>query len=488
MLYKRPRFRRGGSTGIGSLTPRKKFEFGTTGFNYLEPGLQRELRIQNELKNKLKARPRPMQGPNPMQGPKIPRGFSPTEQRIKNFFRFSANPGVRGATLMGAPSNLMGVALASPFVAPPLLQATLPDELKGVGGLFDTYGSYGGGMGAGAETAGTDVDRILSGREKPSAKEVGEDDDSLDEGDSLSGIIEKIVPAKKEKKKELVEEDSFETKYEKEVNKLNKFIGRGKVDKGEVALLLADAIGTPGDVVDKSKRLNTLLRKKISKDKLTDQKLALLAYQAVTDLEKAEIMAGKKSFAERQFDSYRRLSEKTDRTANEERQLESIKTSLGIRTGVKANATEIGKLSDKILTDITAFDREPSADERIILRKSIQSQINNLLRIQGITLDNLEKFVPDANRFLKAEGGRVNLAVGGDTSGVTNAPAAPVDTKLDFSTLRNRLPKEITDDVVRLISLSEEALQDFAYIRTQGDVDTFNKKYGVSLVLPQETA
>ena len=53
MLYKRPNFKMGGSpTGIETLEPRKKFKFGTSGFSFLEPGLQRELQIQNELRNK----------------------------------------------------------------------------------------------------------------------------------------------------------------------------------------------------------------------------------------------------------------------------------------------------------------------------------------------------------------------------------------------------------------------------------------------------
>ena len=51
----------------------------------------------------------------------------------------------------------------------------------------------------------------------------------------------------------------------------------------------------------------------------------------------------------------------------------------------------------------------------------------------------------------------------------------------------NNLP-EITDDVIRLLANSNEALQDFAYIRTQGDVSKFNTKYGVTLVLPAQTA
>jgi hypothetical protein len=58
--------------------------------------------------------------------------------------------------------------------------------------------------------------------------------------------------------------------------------------------------------------------------------------------------------------------------------------------------------------------------------------------------------------------------------------------KIDFATLRARLPKEIGDDIVRLVAQSPEALEDFATIATQQDVDQFNKKYSVNLVLPQE--
>ena len=52
MYFTRPSFRRGGPTGIAQLTPRKKFQFGTPGFQFLEPGLQRDLRLAEELKNK----------------------------------------------------------------------------------------------------------------------------------------------------------------------------------------------------------------------------------------------------------------------------------------------------------------------------------------------------------------------------------------------------------------------------------------------------
>jgi hypothetical protein len=99
-------------------------------------------------------------------------------------------------------------------------------------------------------------------------------------------------------------------------------------------------------------------------------------------------------------------------------------------------------------------------------------------------------------------GGRVMKAIGGDVeevednklvaSDVSFGSSNPQDAtvvekpvqKLSYAQLRDRLPKEITNDVVALLSNSEEALQDFAYIRTQDDVSKFNVKYGVNLVVP----
>ena len=79
-----------------------------------------------------------------------------------------------------------------------------------------------------------------------------------------------------------------------------------------------------------------------------------------------------------------------------------------------------------------------------------------------------------------ADGGRAAYQGGGDVMAVADTP------KIDFDTLRARLPKEITDDIVQLMANSAEALEDFASISTQQDVDQFNKKYNVNLVLPAE--
>ena len=53
-----------------------------------------------------------------------------------------------------------------------------------------------------------------------------------------------------------------------------------------------------------------------------------------------------------------------------------------------------------------------------------------------------------------------------------------------YAALRRRLPPEITDDVVRLIAYNQEAFADFANISDQSDVESFNQKYNVELVLP----
>ena len=100
----------------------------------------------------------------------------------------------------------------------------------------------------------------------------------------------------------------------------------------------------------------------------------------------------------------------------------------------------------------------------------------------------------------KAEGGRIGYQ-GGELVEDINVqetiqpggfpeagPSAPqVDAVgMSFEELRARLPATITDDIVILLSQSGQALEDFATIQTQQDVDNFNTKYNVNLILPSE--
>ena len=109
-----------------------------------------------------------------------------------------------------------------------------------------------------------------------------------------------------------------------------------------------------------------------------------------------------------------------------------------------------------------------------------------------LTIDAIEA----VNRELRAKGGRVGYANAGAVmpEQPMQAPgpmdqgseAPPEIQTIDYETLRARLPNTITDDIVRLITSSAEAMEDFATIQTQQDISNFNKKYGVELILPAE--
>ena len=90
-----------------------------------------------------------------------------------------------------------------------------------------------------------------------------------------------------------------------------------------------------------------------------------------------------------------------------------------------------------------------------------------------------------------AEGGRAGYANGElveeqitETETMAPGPMAQSDNPISYNQLRARLPNEITDDIVALMANSAEALEDFAMISSQQDVDLFNQKYSVNLVLP----
>jgi len=99
--------------------------------------------------------------------------------------------------------------------------------------------------------------------------------------------------------------------------------------------------------------------------------------------------------------------------------------------------------------------------------------------------------------FKFATGGRVGYQAGNTVmpgAMPTDQAAMPTDQgpapedmgPITYEELRARLPQEISDDIVRLLANSAEALEDFAMIQTEQDINNFNRKYGVTLVLPAE--
>ena len=96
----------------------------------------------------------------------------------------------------------------------------------------------------------------------------------------------------------------------------------------------------------------------------------------------------------------------------------------------------------------------------------------------------------------KADGGRIGFQDGTTPGQISPTQAAPGMTgttesqasPLTFAELRARLPKEVSNDTVRLLAASEAALIDFAQIQTQDDISRFNQKYNTDLQLPAQQA
>ena len=112
-------------------------------------------------------------------------------------------------------------------------------------------------------------------------------------------------------------------------------------------------------------------------------------------------------------------------------------------------------------------------------------------QIEKDALDAIKKEIQQLTSSY-ASGGRAGYANGEmvmeEQVTETMAPQSQAMTNnpISYDQLRARLPAEITDDIVELMTKSAEALEDFAMISSQQDVDLFNQKYSVNLVLPSE--
>ena len=110
-----------------------------------------------------------------------------------------------------------------------------------------------------------------------------------------------------------------------------------------------------------------------------------------------------------------------------------------------------------------------------------------------------KKYIKMTSEFLleeqKATGGRVGYQAGNSVMpGQPMQAQAPGPTdqgetnqiNISYEQLRERLPQEISNEIVLLLSQSYEAFADFAEIQTQADVNEFNTKYNVQLFLPKQ--
>lgn len=278
--------------------------------------------------------------------------------------------------------------------------------------------------------------------------------------------------------------------------------------KGELALIVSAALGKKGTIAEKIQEATKLALPVARARKEEDKAVTLAAYKLAKEKEQQQIKSGALP------ESLKVARAQAERRAAETgRDVEEIYSEILTR-GIKLDpvtAESVQTLSSTpVYGEITKLvnnikDAERRREDALASKKDTKAIDRELLELksQFDTYKQSKGFELVYPQFMNyASGGRVMKAVGGDVeevednklvaSNVSFGANKPEDAtvvekpvqKLSYAQLRDRLPKEITNDVVMLLSNSEEALQDFAYIRTQDDVSKFNIKYGVNLVVP----
>jgi hypothetical protein len=292
---------------------------------------------------------------------------------------------------------------------------------------------------------------------------------------------------------------------QKEADLIKDLLSDKGLDKAELAFLIAKAAKTGGNISDKLEVANDEAIKLAAAKRKKDREATLLAYKGYKDTEAAKIKAGEPTGTQKTVKEFAALSEKVNAgTASKAEQAVFNAYKSGVfkddsDSTVKALAIQFAK-NPEVLTDLESSIRKLSAKKDRSEREEQKLQVDaqNYSRIQ-----NIIKAGGLGEYFNFKQGGRVMKQMGGDvidevkteselelgvkeTPGDSNVFPTKTVEKLSFQELRDRLPQEITNDIVQLLSNSQEALQEFAYIRSQQDINDFNLKYGVNLILPPQ--
>jgi len=326
-------------------------------------------------------------------------------------------------------------------------------------------------------------------------------------------VAEEVVGIENDENKKLEQELSKkESKYvgsdikqevENEAAIIKDLLKDEGYSKGELALLVAGVIRTPGSISDKLDKARELAIPFARKRREEDKAVTLAAYKFAKEKQREEIKAGKGTEYQRNL---RDIARATANQPGEKRSANQIYDELlaAKSPGSEVRLEQLNKISPNILEaakDIFNLKNELSKAKTDKDRLRIQEDINRKLSLIEQVKDYPEfdvVFPGLKTRVGLKTGGRVKLAEGTEvkddiiTSDVSfgsgsETTSEPVQ-QLSYQELRDRLPAEITDDVVNLIANNAEALQEFAYIRTQEDVNGFNVKYGVNLVIPPSRA
>jgi hypothetical protein len=562
MYYKRPSFKRGGSTGIAQLTPSRQGYAGggniggggiggrnlgtRTGFNIIlnEFGLPYEKPPSTYKPNF-----------NLRGGSYVPKSNLPMVIPKEKIPTGGLTKGSRGARLisqlrgLSVPSLSTTGIMATPFVLPAGLAYMNKPETLAEKKVMQEYGpidetefmydkyyadreeaskvgdkiSFSDALFMDPETGqypkmfGRTEDRNKQAEIEKLQTAENDEAEAAEQKSALESALDTMIKDKpKDKPKgDDKPEPTFEDVYQTEFNRIQKLIGKDNT-KGMAAIALSEAIGTPGTIADKAAVLNKSLLGLMVNKKTDKKEIAMLAYRATKEIEKAKIVADKEGFSEKQFSrmmDLRRIVKDNTGTYNEEQKknanaelslLEQTIDSLGgkNKTGLGAGfkqGLEASLALDKAADKIIKFQGDKNSDNYKRMISEYNAALSYLAAENDPAINAAITQIQSRmqNALGKKDGGRIERALGSPETGemgtmpmsqTTNnseTPTAQV-SKLSFEELRSRLPQEVTDDVIKFLSQSEQALQDFAYIRTAGDVKKFNMKYGLNLVLPAQ--
>jgi hypothetical protein len=292
-------------------------------------------------------------------------------------------------------------------------------------------------------------------------------------------------------------------------DKLNRIMKQYEVTSQDDLSAILGGIGagfsgayTLGEALNKAAQTRgQLIEPKIQRAQEIKAKLGLLPIEQQFQRELKGMEAkGQIQFKERIVDNYIDSLIKQAKTPTEKVAIENNRTQLKYKYLVQgSDISDLLKLSiNEKMIDGAERAATDELKSRGIKQTDSQGKTNpeyyklfRELKTKYLAEDvlNVEKTIGgNLFRTEKADGGMMNepvQQVQQQTKTTVSPPTTNNTQMLSYEELRNRLPKEISNDIIKLLSISYQALGDFAEIATQSDVDKFNLKYGVNLVLPR---
>ncbi len=216
---------------------------------------------------------------------------------------------------------------------------------------------------------------------------------------------------------------------------------------------------------------------------------------------------GEKAFLEEKIDEYwdAKISAETDPDkikelkalkAEEKRKVIISGFDVSDKYAILRNSRAFEEASDLARMEIAATI---NPDTTLPWHRNDPGYAAKVIELTNKFLKQFADFLEEEKKDKKATGGRVGYQNAGavmpgqpmQASMPMNQAAGPTDQEtnqinISYEQLRERLPQEISDRIVLLLSQSYEAFADFAEIQTQADVNEFNTKYNVQLLLPKQ--